>query len=664
VQFIGSATASVVAPDTDFGDYWYGNLRNTVRFDRAIGTALVHGAGSFVELSAHPALLFALGDLVDDGLGEPPLSVGSGRRDERLVDELSANIAAAAVGDPGYRWADLVDLSRPPLPGFPNSPMRAVHLWATPEPLPPLTGLTVGAEKWAVKAEFARPLAVRRLAVLDLAGPAGPLAGQLRNAILAHGSAQQADPRDADVLVAIAPVLDHPDAELAAAEIAKLLGTGLLDYVDAIGPECRDVWLITAGGEHVRPDEPVALPAQTALAAMHRSIGFEHPDQTFRHLDLPSWDIDDATAVVDALLGDSTDAALRDSDSGPTLYIRTLPDDVATAQPWRLDAGLLDDVVITGGNGTIGLHYARYFASRGARRIVLLSRGGVDPAAIGVHGVEVVTPRCDVTSADAVRATALEHGGDGASLVIHAAGAATFGTRDAVTPEAFADTIGAKVVGLARITELWPLRPDARILVCSSLSGVWGGEGHAAYSAANRMLDAMAGQLRAKGQPCVSARYGLWGAGIVDADEVARIERSGLLPMAPDEAIEASLRDHSSDPLILAADRDRLRTFFGSQDSAETASETTTSDVDTAARVRVELAAALNLGDAATIDLSASLLDLGVDSLLALDLRKRLRRATGRSVPLADLLGGITGGELIANLETPDASEKVDTSRD
>jgi mycobactin polyketide synthetase MbtD len=76
------------------------------------------------------------------------------------------------------------------------------------------------------------------------------------------------------------------------------------------------------------------------------------------------------------------------------------------------------------------------------------------------------------------------------------------------------------------------------------------------------------------------------------------------------------------------------------------------------------LAAALNLGDATTIDLSASLLDLGVDSLLALDLRKRLRRATGRSVPLADLLGGITGGELIANLETPDASEKVDTSRD
>ena len=69
--------------------------------------------------------------------------------------------------------------------------------------------------------------------------------------------------------------------------------------------------------------------------------------------------------------------------------------------------------------------------------------------------------------------------------------------------------------------------------------------------------------------------------------------------------------------------------------------------------MRAELAAALNLGDAAAVDLTTSLLDLGVDSLLALDLRKRLRRATGKSVPLAALLGGITGGELIANLEDP-----------
>ncbi len=661
VQFIGSATASSVAPGTDFAEYWYQNLRNTVRFDRAVAAAVQHGASSFVELSAHPALLFALGDLVGDGPGEPLLTVGSGRRDEPLVDVLSSSIAAAAVADAGYRWTDLVDVAQRPLQGFPNAPMRAVHLWATPEPLPPIAGLTIASEKWEVKGESATPLSMRRVSVLELSGPAGPLAGTLRNAIESHGSTQAVDPHDAEILVAIAPVLDHPDTEMAAAEIARLLASGLLGYADAIGTACRDVWLITVGGEHVRPDEPVALPAQAALAAIHRSIGFEHSDQAFRHLDLSSWDLDDAAAIVDTLLGDCTEAALRDSDSGPTLYVRTLPELEQAPDSWPVDAGLLDNVVITGGSGAVGLHFARYLAGRGARRIVLLSRGGVDPAAVGTRGVEVVAPQCDVTSADQVRAAAREHGADGASLVIHAAGAASFGTA---TTDAFTHTVAAKVVGLARISELWPLRPDARILVCSSISGVWGGRGHAAYSAANRMLDVMAGQLRAKGQHCVAAKYGLWGAGIADVDEVAQIERSGLLPMVPEAAIEASLRDHLIDPLIFAADRDRLHAFMNSQSAPETDSGTALSDDDTAARVRAELAAALNLGDAATIDLSASLLDLGVDSLLALDLRKRLRRATGRSVPLAALLGGITGGELIASLEIPDSSEKVETSRD
>jgi len=163
----------------------------------------------------------------------------------------------------------------------------------------------------------------------------------------------------------------------------------------------------------------------------------------------------------------------------------------------------------------------------------------------------------------------------------------------------------------------------------------------------------------------VSARYGLWGAGIIDVDEVALIERSGLLPMSPDATIEASLRQHPTDPVMVAADRDRLQMFFDSQRAGETASETTVSAVDTEAQVRAELAAALNLGDPATIDLSASLLDLGVDSLLALDLRKRLRRVTGRSVALAALLGGVTGDELIASLDTfAGKSEKVETSRD
>jgi mycobactin polyketide synthetase MbtD len=661
VRFIGSATASVVAAGTEFADYWYRNLRNTVRFDRAVATAREHGATTFVELSAHPSLLFALGDLLGD---DDQVTVGSGRRGESLVDALSAGIAAVAVADPRYRWADLVDVQRRPLPAFPNAPMHTVHLWATPEPLPPLPGLTVASENWSEQAESGTHVAVRRASVIDLPGPLSILSGRLRDTVRKRPDIHLVDPAAADMLIVVAPLLDHPDAEHAAYDLGRLLGAGLLDYAGAIGPACRDVWLVTVGGEHVRHDEPVALPAQAALAAMHRSIGFEHPDQTFRHLDLSAWDVEDTTAVVEALRSRHTEAAIRDDVSGPTLYVRTLAEHDAAADPWPLDSGLLDNVVITGGSGSVGMHYARYFAKRGARRIVLLSRGGTQLDTTEFNGSDVVVVKCDITAADQVRTAACDYGGDGATLLIHAAAAATFATSDAVTAGAFADTIAAKVAGLARITELWPLRSDARILVCSSVSGIWGGRGHAMYSAANRMLDVMAGQLRTKGQWCVSAKYGLWEAGIIDADEVTRIERAGLLRMSPDAAIEASLRDHPVDPVIVAADRDRLQTFFDSQHDIEISSDTLRSSVDTASRVRAELATALNLGDAATIDLSASLLDLGVDSLLALDLRKRLRRVTGNSVPLAALLGGITGDELIARLHAHEPTEKVDTSRD
>ena len=63
--------------------------------------------------------------------------------------------------------------------------------------------------------------------------------------------------------------------------------------------------------------------------------------------------------------------------------------------------------------------------------------------------------------------------------------------------------------------------------------------------------------------------------------------------------------------------------------------------------VCTELAATLQLDGSVSMDPTASLIDLGLDSLLALDLRKRLRRAVGHSAPVAQMLGGITVNELI-----------------
>ncbi|MFB1297032.1 mycobactin polyketide synthase MbtD [Mycobacterium sp. pW049] len=659
VQFIGSATGAVVAPGTRFETYWYANLRNTIRFDRAVQTAIRAHTDIYVEMSAHPSLLIAVEDgLERAGTGEGALLLGSGHRDRPITDTLAENIAAAAAADPTYRWADLLPHEAAPMRGFPGAPMRAEHLWAAPEPLPSVPAITVSAETWKPRSPGPRSRA-KTVAVVEMNG-AAELSAALRDAVTRHSGATAADADEAEVVIAVAPASEQSGVHATIEALARGIDDGLLDYAGSLGPRCRDVWLLTAGAEHVHEHDPVADLAQSALAAMHRSVGFEHPDQNFHHLDLPATgEAAGLTAAIDVMLYETGELALRGHGD---LYRRVLGDGAPPAAPWPLHSGILDNVVITGGSGAIGLSYARYLAAHGARRIVLLSRRGVDPVLLDGLAAEIVAPACDISDPVQLAAAAADHADGEATLLVHAAGTARFANRADVIGADVTEMAAAKIAGLEALTELWPIRYDARILLCSSVTGVWGGKGVAAYAAVNRMLDVMAARLRAAGRNCIAMRWGLWeGSGIVDAAEIARVERAGLRQMNPEIAVETSLHDHPTDPLVLSADPDRLRMFFG-VDEQRSAVDSSPADSDqrmeAPAAVRSQLAVVLNV-DATELDLDSSLFDLGVDSLLALDLRKRLKRLTGRTVPLATLLGGITGTDLIADL-----SEKVDTSSD
>jgi mycobactin polyketide synthetase MbtD len=493
-------------------------------------------------------------------------------------------------------------------------------------------------------------------------------------------------PDEADIVAVMAPALDRLDVTAAIEQIADRPDVGLPDYAALIGPRCRAVWLLTVAGERVHSDDADVRPAQAALAAMHRSVGFEFPDQNFGSLDLPSRDVDKPTAaaIVDVLLGDTTVTALR---ADGRRHVRTFRECGDSAAKRPLDAAALENVVITGGSGAIGLRYAQHCVEQGAQRVILLSRNGVDPVALGQlgerHGAEVHAPPCDIADRAALSEVATRYAGSGASLLIHTAGIAMARQRSELTGPDVAAVCAAKVVGLALMADVWPLQPECRILAASSVFGVWGGHGHAAYAASNRLLDVLAAQLRVRELDCTSMRWGLWrDAGVVEGGEITRTQRSGLIAMDPAAAVDASLCRYREDPLIFAADFDRLGVFFQSQGTTTPFSVSPDSD-DTpgvnglevrplAEVVRSELAATLHLGDSVSFDPGTSLIDVGLDSLLALDLRRRLRRTLGHSAPVAQMLGGITFGELIEELRPGSAAgaavsrtrERLEPTRD
>ncbi len=293
-----------------------------MRFEQAEVAGQKSGADTFVEMSAHPALLYPLVDMVDD---ESAVIVGSGQRDRSITDALSANIAAVATADPGYQWADALPAGvQPPLRGFPNAPMRAVHLWAAPEPLTntvseSATALTVAVEDWQ-QAELPTSAPGTRCGDAIVGDNAESLPQLLTDAAATHRGCEAVSPSEADIVAVIAPALHQLDVTQAIEQIADRPDVGLPDYTAIIGPRCRAVWLLTAGGERVQSDDAEVKPAQAALAAMHRSVGFEFGDQTFGSLDLPAGKVDErsAAAVVDVLLGNASVMAVRTNGVGGT----------------------------------------------------------------------------------------------------------------------------------------------------------------------------------------------------------------------------------------------------------------------------------------------------------------------------------------------------------
>ncbi len=385
-------------------------------------------------------------------------------------------------------------------------------------------------------------------------------------------------------------------------------------------------------------------PAQAGIWGLGRSAALEVPERWGGLVELPD-ELDEHTAArLLAVLGGREDQVAIRASGVVGRRLVAAPADAARDWRWR------GTVLITGGTGALGSRVARWAAANGAERLVLTSRSGPDApgatelaAELTAAGTPTVIEACDVADRDAVEA--LLNRIPDLRAVVHTAGVLDDGVLDTLTPERLARVEAAKVAGALHLDELTH-DLDAFVLF-SGLAGTLGAAGQAGYAAANARLDALAEARRAAGRPALAVAWGPWaGGGMADDGVAARLGAAGLRPLDPDLALAAlggALA--AGDTTVAIADVDWPvfgRAFAAARPSPLLAELAPAAEAPvvverTAAGVldlvREHVAAVLGHASAAAVDRDRAFSDLGFTSLSAVELRNRLRTATGLDLP-------------------------------
>ncbi|WBC15801.1 SDR family NAD(P)-dependent oxidoreductase [Micromonospora sp. WMMA1998] len=509
-------------------------------------------------------------------------------------------------------------------------------------------------------------------------------AGATVRPVPVHGPAD-----DRDLL---AKALRDGDTAAGVVSLLALAGAGpgaALATVQAVADAglSGPVWWLTRGavtvGASDRPVDPVAA----GTWGLGRVAALEDPGRWGGLIDLPA-EVDEPAVrrVCGVLAGVEDQVAVRSSGVFGRRLVR------ASGDPVRREFRFAGTVLVTGGTGALGARVAEWAAGAGAEHLVLTSRRGEDaPGATDLaqrlreRGVRVTVAGCDVADRDALAGLldGLAAAGDPVRAVVHAAGAAQATPLATMTGAELADVLRAKVDGAAHLDALLPDGLDA-FVVFSSIAGVWGSAGQGGYAAANAYLDGLVARRRARGAGGTAVAWGPWaGGGMAAGEQRDQLARRGLPALDPDLAVTAlgSALDRD-DTAVVVADVawDRFAPSFtarrpspllaGIPEAATDPAGPPAADAGAPKALRDRLAAAgtverertlLDLVRAAAatvlghrtpaaIRAGRGFLDLGFDSLTAVELRNRLTAETGLTLPTTLVFDHPTPAALAAHL--------------
>jgi acyl transferase domain-containing protein/acyl carrier protein len=403
-----------------------------------------------------------------------------------------------------------------------------------------------------------------------------------------------------------------------------------------------------------------------------RSISHEHPAHIGSLSICEQYDLDTLLKAIPSLAAYEF-LSFSESELRVERLLRVhenllLPDtnDVHTNNRQNYCAQENDALWITGGLGSLGLALAKQRASTGTRQLLLTSRTihiDVETALILAEirslGATIFIASVDVSDTDAIEKLAARFGQDLPNItgVVHAAGASEFCALEQLTSHELHKICAAKIAGAWNIHCLSQRLQFKHFIVYSSIASVWGSAQLSHYAAANAFLDALIAQRCTQGLPAVVVNWGPWAKiGMAARDARQDVQAWGLLPLAAETltpVITAMFARRQWAQVVCNIDSERFQAMLESRHKvpllthiftlpALAANPINTTAIDASitrpfadlsgkARVNAilrvvaeQIATLLNRPSEKALSRSQPLHEMGVDSLMAVDVTRAL----------------------------------------
>jgi acyl transferase domain-containing protein/acyl carrier protein len=466
--------------------------------------------------------------------------------------------------------------------------------------------------------------------------------------------------------------LDTAKSEVTIAELEKsqVLGCGsVLSLVPALTRhnDLPRLWLVTRGAQSVKTLPEVT---QASLWGMGKVIALEHPEIFGGIVDLSP---EPTSEEISLLLSDIADAQGEDhlAYRGKQRYVARLVRKQLSAKVESCSISPDRTYLITGGLGALGLKVAEWLVGQGARQLVLTGRRQPNAEAqtaiahLEKIGATILAAQADVTQEQdllqllqKVRVTMPPLGG-----IIHAAGVLGYEMLQSLQWGSLEAVLRPKVIGTWLLHQLTQDIKLDFFVVFSSIASVWGSRGQAHYAAANAFLDSFAHYRQGQGMPTLSVNWGPWADGGMASDEAQSwLTRMGIGILQPEQALTALgllLGSNTVQATVAQVDwalfkglyeaRGR-RTLFEemsvqplAQKPQSTATSALVAELEVApvsdrpailtAYLQLEVAKVLGFEASQLPSPEQGFFDLGMDSLMAIDLKSRLDKSLGTTLP-------------------------------